>query len=135
LRPRRRLYSFNNNGKDGHNPYAALIFDTSGNLYGTTLLGGTHDFGTVFELTPKAAGGWTEKILHEFNGPDGYYPQGGVSRKKGGGWTEKILNNFVDTDGWDCQAGLIFDTAGNLYGTTRYGGVSGDVGTVFELPA
>jgi uncharacterized repeat protein (TIGR03803 family) len=154
------LYSFNNNGKDGHNPYASLIFDTSGNLFGTTLLGGAHDFGTVFELTPKTGGGWTEKILHNFNGPDGYYPQGGVildasgnlygttsgggahgvgtvfelTRKAGGGWTEKVLHSFNagGKDGYDPYAGLTFDVSGNLYGTTDYGGTE-NYGTVVEL--
>jgi uncharacterized repeat protein (TIGR03803 family) len=113
------LYSFKDNGKDGTFPQAALIFDTSGNLYGTTSNGGTGDCkiegsagcGTVFELTPKAGGGWTEKILHNFNnsGKDGIYP----------------------------YAGLIADAAGNLYGTTSRGGGSGcsqaGCGTVFEL--
>ena len=69
--------------------------------------------GTVFELTPKVGGGWTEKILHSFNnnGKDGYYP----------------------------QANLIFDGAGKLYGTTSSGGASGTgcggygCGTVFEI--
>jgi uncharacterized repeat protein (TIGR03803 family) len=100
----RVLYSFKNNGKDGEVPYAGLIFDAAGNLYGTTAGGGSH--GTVFELTPGGQGRWTEKVLYSF---------------KGG-----------RTDGDSPYAGLIFDTAGNLYGTTFKGGDSG-AGIVFEL--
>src|SRR5208282_5148314 len=87
-------------------PSSAVIFDAAGNLYGTTANGGAHGFGTVFELTPTAAGTWTEKILHNFNdnGKDGSSP----------------------------ADGLIFDSAGNLYGTTSGGGAYG-YGTAFEL--
>ena len=100
------LHSFNNNGIDGFDPQAGLIFDKNGNLYGTTLAGGTYNGGTVFELTPAGGGGWTEQVLHSFNknGTDGYY----------------------------LWASLIFDGAGNLYGTTWVGGTYGN-GTVFEL--
>jgi uncharacterized repeat protein (TIGR03803 family) len=100
--------------KDGANPSAGLIFDGFGNLYGTTENGGSYGYGTVFELTPMAAGGWTEKVLHDFNadGVDGAYPYYGS---------------------------LIFDGSGNLYGTTAEGGslnscqVDNGCGTVFEL--
>src|ERR1019366_10452272 len=99
------LHNFNNNSTDGAYPQASLILDAAGNLYGTTSQGGTYNYGTVFELTPAAGGGWTEMVLHNFNndGVDGAYP----------------------------QAGLIFDAAGNLYGTTVAGGTYGG-GTVFE---
>lgn len=108
----RVLHNFS--GKNGSQPYSGLIFDAAGNLYGTTFEGGLYNYGTVFELTPKAGGGWTEKVLHSFNynGKDGYYPHGS----------------------------LIFDGNGNLYGTTTYGGSAacsddqpGGCGTVFEL--
>ena len=92
-------------GADGQSPASGLISDAAGNLYGTTTYGGDYQGGTVFELTPTANGGWTETVLHSFgNGTDGYY-----------------LN-----------AGVILDAAGNLYGTTVYGGPKG-LGTVFEL--
>ncbi len=147
-------------GSDGAYPYAGLIFDTSGNLYGTTFFGGAHGAGAVFELAPNAKGGWTEEVLYSFGGgTDGANPyaslvfdatgnlygttyQGGaytlgtvfeLTPNGGGGWTEKILHSFGNgTDGADPYASLIFDTVGNLYGTTYQGGVSG-LGTVFEL--
>ena len=140
------LHSFNNNGTDGLSPDAGLIFDAAGNLYGTTYAGGTYNYGTVFELTPAAGGGWTEKVLHSFsNGTDGGYPVAGLifdaagnlygttyrggtygcgtvfelTPAAGGSWTEKVLYSFGNgTDGAYPDAGLIFDAAGNLYGTT-----------------
>jgi len=102
-------------GSDGRSPQAGLIIDKKGNLYGTTYQGGTGSncgkfaCGTVFELSPKSGGGWTEKILYSF--------KGGTS------------------DGQNPQAPLLMDSAGNLYGTTVAGGAGGSVnsGTVFKL--
>jgi len=153
------LYSFGL-GKDGVGPSAGLIFDGAGNLYGTTVQGGDYGLGTVFELTPVSGGHWTEQVLHSFgHGKDGAGPtaglvfdasgnlygttaQGGayslgtgfeLKPKTGGGWTETVLHNFGHSkDGYDPGAGLIFDSTGNLYGTTFYGGAFGK-GTVFEL--
>jgi uncharacterized repeat protein (TIGR03803 family) len=96
------LHSFN--GSDGDYPYAGVIFDAAGNLYGTTELGGAFGHGTVFELTPNGDGSWREHVLHKF---DYIY-------------------------GSDPMAGLIFDAAGNLYGTTLGGGSYG-YGVVFKL--
>lgn len=70
------LYDFQNRG-DGGFPYAGLIFDASGALYGTTTAGGTDRVGTVFKLTPPAtsAGAWTESVLYSFTGvSDGANP-------------------------------------------------------------
>ena len=91
-------------GTDGKSPYGGLIFDNAGNLYGTTDGGGIHDEGTVFELSPSEAEAWSEKLLHSFDGTDGVAP----------------------------EAGLIFDAAGSLYGTTYFGGIHG-TGTAFRL--
>lgn len=96
-------------GKDGANPWAGLIFDAAGNLYGTTLHGGIvgcgnffqYGCGTVFEVTPKPDGSWGEHVMYRFRG-------------------HKV-------DGFP-YAGLVFDTAGNLYGTASYWW-----GTVFEI--
>jgi uncharacterized repeat protein (TIGR03803 family) len=154
------LHNFNPNGKDGISPYAGLVSDSAGNLYGTTPGGGAHSYGTAFELTPKTGGGWTEKVLHNFNGEAGAYPKGSLTVDKagnlygttieggaygdgvvfeltpeaGGGWTEKALHNFNPSrkDGVSPYSGLIFDAAGDLYGTTIEGG-GHNGGTVFEL--
>jgi uncharacterized repeat protein (TIGR03803 family) len=100
------LHSFDNNGTDGWNVIVGLTLDAAGNLYGSTVAGGTtlHN-GIVFELTPAGDGSWTETVLHTFVGtPDGEQP----------------------------LAPVIFDAAGNLYGTTAYGGIY-EGGTGFEL--
>jgi uncharacterized repeat protein (TIGR03803 family) len=144
------LYTFD--GTHGRDPSAGLIFDSAGNLYGTTPYGGTTDYGTVFELTPVTGGKWRQRVLHNFevNGTDGCEPRAGLifdragnlygtaseCGKFGGGtvfeltpqangaWSEQILHNFNDagTDG-AFPAGVVFDAAGNLYGTTSEGGV------------
>jgi uncharacterized repeat protein (TIGR03803 family) len=103
------LHAFS--GADGEAPVAGLIADIAGNIYGTTLFGGggncSSGCGTVFELSPPAAGqtAWIETVLHAFNG----------------------------TDGDLHYAGVIADSAGNLYGTTAYGGPLHNDGVVFEL--
>ena len=100
------LYTFGG-GTDGANPWAGVIFDQSGNLYGTTSGGGAYGQGTVYELTPSASG-WTLKTLYSFQNTKG------------------------SQDGGQPYAGLIFDQSGNLYGATTKGGANGG-GTVFEL--
>jgi uncharacterized repeat protein (TIGR03803 family) len=151
---------------DGDYPFAGLIADGAGNVYGTTGFGGGTNVGVVFELSPPAEGkkAWTESIVHSFNGADGYIPMGSLimdsvvnlygatafggaypialgygvvfelSPPPPGGttWTETVLFSFDGYDGFQPQAGLIEDAAGNLYGTTAYGGANND-GEVFEL--
>ncbi len=103
------VYSFSDPG-GAVAPISNLISDASGNLYGTAFYGGTYGDGMVFELSPQD-GAWQMTILHSFNydGVDGIWP----------------------------TAGLVFDGAGNLYGTTEFGGITNcgliGCGTVFEL--
>ncbi len=147
---------------DGEMPEALLVEDTAGNLYGTTLWGGTSSgYGTVFELDAKG----NETILHSFSGPpdgggDGADPYAGVIRDVagnlygatdaggayGGGVVYKIdttgketllysFKGFSDGDG--PSSVLLLDDAGNLYGTTKAGG-NGECGgsgcgVIFEL--
>ncbi len=144
-------------GTDGENPASNVIFDGAGNLYGTTAQGPLPGYGTVFELTPDTNGKWSEKVLHYFNGNDGDYPVGLISdaagnlygttlfsgpgagiafelvRQANGRWTEKILHRFFQGTDDSCpSAALVFDDAGNLFGTSDACGIYG-FGKVFEL--
>jgi uncharacterized repeat protein (TIGR03803 family) len=148
------LYSFAGT-PDGEDPEGALVSDGAGNLYGTTIYGGTAGgYGTVFKLSH------TGKLTlpHSFaSNPDGADPHGAlVGDAQGNGYgttqyggtaggygtvfklapngTLTLLHSFAGTpDGEDPQAGLYRDAAGNLYGTTQYGGTAGGYGTVFKL--
>ena len=156
------LHSFDSNGSDGAFPFGTPIFAGSGNLYGATPAGGDHNYsGTVFEMKLSGGEGWTERVLYNFgNGKDGVDPATtlvldssgnlyGTTEKGGiygfgmafelvpqadGRRKEKVLHQFGDssTDGTQPICNLIFDAAGNLYGTTRFGGAYAH-GTVFEL--
>jgi uncharacterized repeat protein (TIGR03803 family) len=155
------LHSFTG-GKDGSTPVAALIFDQTGNLYGTTGGGGAYSGGTVFKLMPKWDGSWNLRVLHNFNRYDGQGPNGnltldsagnlfGTTNQGGaysngtvfeltpnpdGSWKESVLHSFRviygGKDGGYPFGGVTFDLAGNLFGTTSQGGVYSS-GTVFEL--
>lgn len=107
-------------GASGQSPMG-LVFDSAGNIFGMTQTGGNmagvcandSGCGTVFRLSPKTGGGWQFSTIHTFNGSDGLLPQGN----------------------------LLIDAAGNLYGSTSWGGNSkyctefdlGGCGTVFRL--
>jgi uncharacterized repeat protein (TIGR03803 family) len=160
------LHAFRS-GNDGAQPTAPLVLDAAGNLYGTTVNGGsTKGGGTVFKVSPTSNGGWRESVLYGFTGSDGVYPEGGVTLDSSGNvygttlggtfghgnvfklspnltgrWTETVLYNFTGTSDGDYPFGgsLVFDSAGNLYGTTAFGG-SGTgcqswltCGTVFKV--
>jgi len=153
------LYAFTG-GVDGNSPYAGVIFDPAGNLYGATQAGGLYGRGTVFQLTPSG-GAWTETVLYNFTGgPDGATPIGGLAIDEAGnlygtaadngdasaqcgtvfklspsnsGWIFTVLHTFIaGTDG--CASGSRLSYyAGTLSGTTVYGGPSNQ-GTAFRLP-
>jgi uncharacterized repeat protein (TIGR03803 family) len=157
----RVLYSFTNSGGDGTFPFAGLIMDTSGNLFGTTGQGGTNNSGTVFELV-NSSGTYSERVLYSFtnSGGDGAIPTGGLimdasgnlfgTTEQGGTnnsgtvfelvnssgtYSERVLYSFRNSggDGAFPFAGLILDASGNLFGTTELGGGAKNAGTVFEL--
>jgi uncharacterized repeat protein (TIGR03803 family) len=118
------VWSLGGPPNDGSNSVGDLIFDKSGNLYGTTSTGGTSpacnlNCGSVFMLSPNSDGTWTETVLYNFC---------------------SNLVNFLCLDGATPKAGLVFDSKGNLYGTTYNGGANTcptfatiGCGTVFEL--
>ncbi len=154
----RVLWSFQGGSLDGANPYAGVIVDTRGDLFGTTLNGGSSGAGTVFELSPNRQG-YSERILWNFKGGnDGAFPYaelitdtsgalygtthaGGRSdygtvfklTPSGTGYTEGVLYAFQGgDDGANPYGELELGPSGPLYGTTQYGGPSDD-GTVYEL--
>jgi uncharacterized repeat protein (TIGR03803 family) len=154
------LYQFKA-GPNGSNPYASLILDAKGNLYGTTTIDGAYSYGTVFRVTPAGK----ETVLHSFTGigGDGAFPYSPLVRDSSGnlyGTTEfgglyggscgangcgivfkldstgkeTVLYRFAGypADGQMPLQGLVRDSAGNLYGTTFQGGAYGG-GTVFQI--
>jgi uncharacterized repeat protein (TIGR03803 family) len=152
------LYTFTG-GADGANPFAGLVLDATGNLYGTTAGGGTDGYGVVFKLTPGSGGNWTESVLHSFTGgDDGAYPQASVifdaagnlygtaaggfhgqgvifkmAPNPDGSWSETVIRTGSRL-GSNPYGGLIFDKAGNLYGTVSTDKIGGwGNGAVFEL--
>jgi len=158
----RVLYSFTG-GSDGDFPeWGGLAFDTANDLYGTTVLGGDYNEGTLFELSPNSDGTWTESVLYQFTGkndgggPDttpifdalgnlyattthgGAYGCGTAFKMTPGSnnqWTYQVIQQGGPSacSPW---VGLTPDTSGALYGTTRDGGYycyQGDCGAVFQL--
>jgi uncharacterized repeat protein (TIGR03803 family) len=158
------LYSFcPTSCLDGDEPTSPLTCDASGNLYGATEGGGKGNLGVVFQLE-HTSGGWKEHVLHNFPAfsTDGYDPDGGLTldqkgnvygtasqggslgngavfeltRGADGRWKETILYDFPDAfhNGGGADAGVIFDQAGNLYGTTPGGGDPNcQCGVVFKM--
>lgn len=158
------LYSFTTS--DGQFPEAPLAIGPDGTLFGTTAYGGTDGIGTIYNLRPQSnpCRGvlcfWNEYILHSFTGqPDGSVPgygalvfdsagnaygtttYGGVNdggvvyelARSQQGWTENVAYGLTDlSTGTNPCGGVIFDRAGNLYGTTSTAGGNG-AGAVYQL--
>ena len=149
------LYSFQG-ANDGNGPAAGLTFDAAGNLYGSTLYGGSGGGGTVFKLSPSGAS-WTLTTLYSFTGAagsfaklvldaagnlygttfaDGLYQQGNIFKLTplNGGWNYTSLHDFTGgDDGALPGGGVVFDSAGNMYGTTENGGHQFGNGVVWEI--
>lgn len=148
------IYQFS--GPDGDFPISEVTFDRNGNIFGTTVQGGTLDEGTVFELV-RSGNGWTNSVLYNFEDETaGDEPVGGLIvdsagniygttisggdivclcgvvfelSPSGGRWTYRVLHIFTGaTDGLWPQNTLMMDAAGNLYGTTSDGGPGGGGG-------
>ena len=156
------LYEFKGQANgDGASPHGRLAFDAKGNIYGTTQSGGTNNTGTVYELSPKSDGKWTEKVLYNFSATgtaDGADPSGGMIiasdgtmysttpdggaygagtvfslKKTSKGWKQSVILslNGTSTGGYPYE-GLMTDSAGNLYGAAPAGGANGD-GIIYRL--
>ena len=136
------LYTFKG-GSDGSEPFTGVILDKSGDVYGTTTLGGTggNNGGIVFEL--KAANGYAKTVLHNFNrltDPAEDFPNALTFDANGdlwgmteyaifklspglGGWTETWTFNWQNTPGWSTAfTPLIVDSHGVIWGTDTWGG-------------
>jgi uncharacterized repeat protein (TIGR03803 family) len=143
-------HRFNQN--DGYASSGELIFDATGNLYGTNAAGGRRGGGTAYKLTPQSGGGWISTVLHSFSensNDDGYGPFGGLTLDSTGNlygttsqggvygdgvvfkltpdangqWVERLLHSFSGgRDGAHPYADLIQDASGNLYGAAKWGG-------------
>ena len=148
------LYEFAGGTADGYWPFYGVVFDKNGNLFGTTAYGGASGQGTVFELSPKSGGGWTETVLYNFTGgSDGALPMtgvildaagnlygvtvtGGAAQRgtafqlspAGGVWTFTLIQTFSHTP----SGPLVIDPSGRLFGTTQNGGTAGQ-GSVYRL--
>jgi uncharacterized repeat protein (TIGR03803 family) len=152
-----KLNAYSGGDEEGYDPRGSLIMDANGNLYGTTFTGGAHGLGTVYELSPSTP--WTMTWLYSFAGGlfDGAAPFGSLvmdahgnlyGTTSGGGahgygfvfelfagnsWTESLIHTFTGgTDGENPYASLVFDSDGDLYGTTETGGAQNG-GVVFKL--
>jgi uncharacterized repeat protein (TIGR03803 family) len=148
------LYTFAG-GTDGCGPAGSVIFKAV-SIYGTTSVGGAFGHGAVFRVGQVSGGRWTENLLYSFGLNDGHIPNGVISDKAGdlfgtnfnGGHygygsvfevsasdNESLIFNFGGSglNGQTPRAGLTFDAAGNLYGTTQYGGGAHGAGVVFKL--
>jgi uncharacterized repeat protein (TIGR03803 family) len=147
------LYNFTD-GSDGGLPYAGVIQDPAGNLYGTTYYGGDSEFGAVFEVSTAG----TEKVLYSFSyaanavaplardkagniygttaygGSANCYIGCGVVFKIDSAGKETVLHKFTGgSDGCYPEQGLIEDTSGNLFGTTSGTGCPPSNGTIFKI--
>jgi uncharacterized repeat protein (TIGR03803 family) len=147
------LYNFSP-ALHGLQPSGGLISDAAGNLYGATAWGGAYGLGVVFKLTLNSRGIWIETVLYNFEGGSSaiYSPRGSLTLDAAGNlygaaiagghgfggvfrlapnstgpWTETVLHSFT-TESDTPNGGLVFDQAGNLYGTTTETGK-----TVFKL--
>lgn len=138
---------------DGRDPWAGLISDSAGNLYGVTLYGGLNNSGVVFELSPLN-GSYTYSVLYNISGGDGsasplsmdtagnlYGVQYAGANDHGmifkltpgnGGWIFTDLHDFNGSDGSQPIGNLALDASDNLYGTTENGGAYG-YGVIWEV--
>jgi uncharacterized repeat protein (TIGR03803 family) len=148
-----QLHAFGKRQSDGTQPQGRLVRDNAGNLYGTTLIGGDNNLGTVYQLIADGES-FTEVLLHSFDGSDGAHPTSGLvadpsgnlygtaySGSSGGtvfelspsdnGWTFSVLYNSQPGLASSLE-NLAMDAAGNLYGAGYTGGQF-NVGTIFKL--
>src|SRR5579862_2843476 len=137
-------------GQDGALPYAGVVADAAGNLYGTTQVGGANGFGVVFKLARNPNGHWIETVLHSFNATDGrgpgalaidargnlfgVAPQGGALNctlgcgtvfelsRAADVWKFSLIHSFAGFSDGSSPVGVAVDPSGPIYVTTSAGG-------------
>lgn len=147
-------------GADGSGPGSRVAVDKRGNVYGMTPTGGANGLGTIYVLRPRSSGGYAFRVVHTFTGgTDGSSGSAGrmvfrggrifgaattggangtgtvfqLTPTQNGDWDFKTLYSFqAAPDGVFPYGALLFDRAGNIYGTTYYGGTNG-LGAVYKL--
>jgi uncharacterized repeat protein (TIGR03803 family) len=144
-------------GQFGLSP-SGLVIDEAGNIYGSTIYGGSYGVGSVYKLVPTD-GSWTFTPIHSFTGStDGAYPQGGLAVDSGGDlygtaelggvyqlglvfkfahgadgqWNEDVLHNFTGGADGSYPYGVALDSSANIYGVAEAGGLN-QFGTVYEI--
>ncbi|HSI49197.1 MAG TPA: choice-of-anchor tandem repeat GloVer-containing protein [Ideonella sp.] len=153
------LHGFTGTDGDGKSPSGQLVVDSAGAVYGTTVAGGTYNFGVVYKLTPGEKNVYAESIVLTFRGDNGFNPVGGLATDasgalygtstaagpNGGGtlfklapvgdgsFTYSMLHAFAGSgQGWQPYGAVMPTDNGIFYGTTAAGG-SANAGVVYQL--
>jgi uncharacterized repeat protein (TIGR03803 family) len=156
----RLVHTFTGGADGGTGSAGRFLIDKAGNLYNVATVGGAYGSGTAYELSPVAGGKWKFTLLYAFKGqPDAGFPYGGLSMdakgnlygttyydgandlgsvyrlsRQGNAWRENVLYSFKGgSDGNNSISNLVFDSAGNMYGTTSEGGAGCSCGVIFKL--
>jgi uncharacterized repeat protein (TIGR03803 family) len=156
----RLVHTFTGGADGGTGSAGRFLIDKAGNLYNVATVGGTYGSGTAYELTPTMIGQWKFTLLYAFKGqPDAGFPYGGLAMdtrgnlygttyydgandlgsvyrlsRQSGVWKENVLYSFKGgADGSSSISNLVFDAAGNMYGTTSEGGAGCSCGVIFKM--
>ena len=156
----RLVHTFTGGADGGTGSAGRFLVDKAGNLYNVATVGGTYGSGTAYELTPMSGGKWKFTLLYAFKGqPDAGFPYGGLAMdakgnlygttyydgandlgsvyrlsRQSGVWKENVLYSFKGgSDGNSSISNLVFDAAGNMYGTTSEGGAGCSCGVIFKM--
>ena len=156
----RLVHTFTGGADGGTGSAGRFLIDKVGNLYNVATVGGIYGSGTAYELTPAANSQWKFTLLYAFKGqPDAGFPYGGLAMdtrgnlygttyydgandlgsvyrlsRQSGVWRESVLYSFKGgADGSSSISNLVFDAAGNMYGTTSEGGAGCSCGVIFKM--
>jgi len=155
------IHAFTGGNDGGVGSLGPLLIDSAGDIFGVTEIGGFHQAGTAFKITPGPNGTWTYNVIYAFKGsPDAAFPYGGLIADASGNlygttyfggasgngsvyelmpratgkYADRVLYSFTGgEDGGNPTTTLLFDSAGDLVGTTDAGGASCSCGVIFKI--